>query len=188
MFAPQYHGAMKHVAAARKDLGIRTVFNILGPLASPAEVKHQVYGIFDPGLTEKLAQVLKELGSRHALVVHGDGLDELSTLGKTKISELKNGKITTYDITPAELGLKKASMKDILGGDAVSNAKIVKEVLSGKKGAKRDIAVLNAAAAIYVGGGAEDLKKGVKLAEKSIDSGKAMEKLKLLIAVSNERV
>ena len=188
MFAPQYHGAMKHVAAVRKDIGLRTVFNILGPLASPAEVKHQVYGIFDPGLTERLAEVLEELGSRHALVVHGDGLDELSTLGKTRVSELKNGKITTYDVTPAELGMRKASMKDILGGETAVNAKIVKEILSGKKGAKRDIAVLNAAAAIYVGGGAEDLKKGIKLAEKSIDSGKAMETLERLISVSNGRM
>jgi len=186
MFAPVFHGAMKNVAAVRKQLGVRTVFNILGPLISPAEVKRQVYGIYDAGLTEKLAGVLKELGSEHAMVVHGmDGLDELSTLGRTKVSELKGGKITTYYITPKDFGLGIATPKDLEGGTPEENARILLNILSGGKGPKRDIVVLNAAAAIYVSGIARDLKEGLRMAEKSIDSGTAMKKLERLKEISN---
>jgi anthranilate phosphoribosyltransferase len=186
IFARKYHGAMKHVAAARKELATRTVFNILGPLISPADVKRQVYGIFDPELTEKLAGVLKETGSVHAMVVHGmHGLDELSTLGETKISELKDGKITTYHIDPAQLGMDAAEDTDLKGGGPEENAEILRKILSGEKGPKRDIVVLNAAAVIYVGDKAKTLEEGIKMAQESIDSGKAKEKLEKLIEVSN---
>ncbi len=186
MFAPAYHGAMKHVALVRKELGMRTVFNILGPLASPANVKHQVYGVFDPDLTEKLAGVLKELGSKHALVVHGTGgLDELSTIGPTKISELAGGKITAYYVKPEDYGFRAAKPEQIRGDDADSNARITREILAGSKGPKRDIVLLNAGAAIYVGGRAKTIKEGIKAAEKSIDSGKAMAALEKLVEVSN---
>lgn len=186
MFARTYHGAMKHVASARKKLAARTVFNILGPLISPAEVKRQLYGIFDPGLTEKLAGVLKETGSEHAMVVHGmEGLDELSTLGETKISELKDGEIKTYRIEPEQFGLRRVAPKELEGGGPAENAEILRAVLSGEKGPRRDIVVLNAAAAIYVGDRARSLEEGIKKAEESIDSGRALEKLERLIEVSN---
>jgi anthranilate phosphoribosyltransferase len=187
MFAPVFHGAMRHVAPVRKQLGVRTVFNILGPLISPADIKHQVYGIYDPALTEKLAGVLKELGTKRALVVHGmDGLDELSTLGKTKVSELKGGTIETYYTTPEDWGLKTAGQEQLSGGGPEENAEVILAVLSGKeKGPKRDIVCLNAAAAIYVSEKADSIKGALKLAEASIDSGRALEKLKKLAEVSN---
>jgi len=187
MFAPVFHGAMKNVAPVRKQLGVRTVFNILGPLISPADIKHQVYGIYDPALTEKLAGVLKELGTKRALVVHGmDGLDELSTLGKTKVSELKGGTIETYYTAPEDWGLKTADREQLSGGGPEENAEVILAVLSGKeKGPKRDIVCLNAAAAIYVGEKAGSIKDALKLAKASIDSGRALEKLKKLAEVSN---
>lgn len=187
IFARKYHGAMKHVAQARKELATRTVFNILGPLISPAGVKRQIYGIYDPELTEKLARVLQETGSEHALVVHGmHGLDELSTLGETKVSELKDGAIRTYMIKPEDFGLERAVALDLKGGDPDKNAEILLSILSGEdKGPKRDIVVLNAAAAIYLSGMVQSLKEGVRIAEQSIDSNRAMETLNDLIEVSN---
>ncbi len=187
MFARSYHGAMKHVAEARKQLATRTVFNILGPIISPAEVKRQVLGVYDAELTEKLARVLHELGVEHAMVVHGmDGLDEISTLGETKVSELRGGSILTFFLKPEGVGLRKAKPADLKGGTPEGNADVIKRILSGKeKGAKRDIVVLNAAAAIYVGGKAKSLKDGIVLAEKSIDSGKALRALEKLVEVSN---
>jgi len=186
MFAPQFHGAMKHVAAVRKRLATRTVFNLLGPLISPAGVKHQVYGIYDPELTEKLAGVLRELGSRHALVVHGvGGLDELSTLGKTKVTELHNEKITTYHTVPAQFGLKTADPEQLAGSDPQENACTLMHILGGEMGPRRDIVVLNAAAAIYVAGAADTIKHAIPIAEESIDSGRALRKLNDLIEVSN---
>ncbi len=186
MYARTYHGAMKHVAGVRKELATRTVFNILGPLISPAKVKHQVYGIFDPGLTEKLAGVLRELGSEHSMVVHGmHGLDEFSTLGKTKVSELRNGIIETYIVNPEEFGIKISKEEDLVGGDPEKNAEITKSILKGDKGPKRDIVVLNAGAAIYVADKAKTLKQGIEAAEESIDSGAALNKLNKLIEVSN---
>lgn len=187
MFAPIYHSAMKNVSAVRKQLATRTVFNILGPLISPAGVKRQVYGIYDASLTEKLAGVLKELGCIHALVVHGmDGLDELSTIGETKVSELKNGQIKTYYITPADCGLRKASPEKLAGGTPAENATTIRSILTGEAGPGRDIVILNAAAAIYVGGVAKDLKEGMTMAERSIDTGKAFEKLQKLVEISND--
>ncbi len=186
MYARTFHKAMKSVAQARKELATRTVFNILGPLLSPAGVKHQVYGIFDPRLTEKLAGVLKELGSVHALVVHGmEGLDELSTLGKTKISELRNGRVETYRIEPEEYGLRRAAPEDISGGTPRENADIIMSVLQGEKGPRRDIVLLNSAAAIYAADAARTLKAGMEMAEDSIDSDRAMDRLQELIDVSN---
>lgn len=188
MFAQKFHGAMRHVAGVRKELGVRTVFNILGPLISPASVTRQVYGIYDESLTEKLAGVLKELGITHAMVVHGmGGLDEISTIGETKVSELKDNRITTYYIKPEDFGLKTADPGLLSGGGPEENAKITLSILKGDAGPKRDIAVINAAAAIYVGGKAASLKDGVALAEKSIDSGAALKKLEKLIDVSNGR-
>jgi len=186
MYARTFHGAMKNVAQARKELATRTVFNILGPLISPAEVKHQVYGVFDHALTEKLAGVLKHLGSVHALVVHGmDGLDELSTLGKTKISELRNGIVESYYIEPEEYGLKRAKPEQLRGGPPEKNAEILMNILQGEDGPRRDIVVLNAGAAIYSADAARTLKSGIEMAQSSIDSDSAMDRLQRLIEVSN---
>ncbi len=186
MYAPLFHPAMKHVVVPRREIGIRTVFNVLGPLVSPADVKKQIYGIFDPTLTEKLAGVLHELGSEHALVIHGSpGMDEISTVGQTKISELSDGRIRTYTISPEEFGLKRARLEDMHGGTAEINAAITRSILSGKKGPARDVVLLNAAAGIYVGGKAESIREALSIAEESIDSGSAEEVLNKLIEVSN---
>jgi anthranilate phosphoribosyltransferase len=184
MFAPVFHIAMKNVIPARKQLGVRTVFNILGPLTNPAEAQGQVIGVFDAGLTEKLANVLKILRLNHAFVVHGmEGLDEISISGETKVSELLEGRIQTYSITPEQFGFSRAPIEAVKGGSKEDNAKTLKDVLDGKdRGPKRDIALLNAAAAIVAGGKAKDLQSGVTLAGKSVDSGIASEKLKSLVA------
>ncbi|MEW6592651.1 MAG: anthranilate phosphoribosyltransferase [Candidatus Hadarchaeota archaeon] len=182
MFAPMFHVAMKHAAPVRREMGIRTVFNILGPLTNPAGAQAQVLGVYEAGLTEKLAHVLKNLGSKRAMVVHGlDGLDEISTLGKTQISELKDGAVKTYSVVPEDFGMSRASADEIAGKDAAENAKILLNVLSGEHGARRDIVILNAAAAIVVGGKARDLKEGMAAAAKAIDSGKALEKVVALV-------
>ncbi len=187
MYARTFHGAMKNVAEARKELATRTVFNILGPLISPADVKHQVYGVYDHMLTEKLAGVLKRTGSVHALVLHGmDGIDEMSTLGKTKVSELRRGVVESYYIEPEDFGIRRAKAADLKGGTPEENAQIVTDLLMGKEGPKRDIVVLNAAAAIYAADAARTLKAGIEMAEDSIDSDSAMDRLQKLIEVSNE--
>lgn len=178
MFAPAYHGAMKHAIGPRKEIEIRTVFNILGPLTNPAGAKSQVLGVYDPSLTEKLARVLKKLDCRRAMVVHGmDGLDEISTLGKTKISKLDSGGIDSYTVKPEDFGISRARPGDISGGDPEKNARILLRIFEGEAGPERDIVVLNTAAAIFVGGKAGGLEEGIELAEESIDSGKAYEKL-----------
>ena len=181
LFAQKYHSAMKNVAATRKELGTRTVFNILGPLTNPAFAKGQVLGIFDGSLTHVAAEVLLNLGSERALVVHGeDGLDEITTTGETFISELKDGVIKDYKISPEDFNIKRTNMESISGGTAKENSEIILEVLKGKKGPRRDIVVLNSAAALYVGKVCESLKEGVSLAEELIDSGKAFNKLQEL--------
>jgi len=186
MLAPAFHPAMKFVAGVRGELGVRTVFNILGPMVSPADVKHQVYGVYDYRMTEKLANVLKELGSHHALVVHGmDGLDEISTIGKTRVSELKNGKISTYYIHPKEFKIPLAKKSDLLGDGPEENAQIASHILNGARGPKRDIVVFNAAAAIFAADAAKSIREGVAMAAESLDSGKAADSLKKLIEVSN---
>lgn len=179
MFAPAHHLAMKYVMPTRKELGIRTVFNILGPLTNPANAQAQLMGVFDQNLTEKLAEVFKLLGLKQAMVVYGEpGLDELSNLGKTKISELREGKIKTYWLQPEDFGLKRAKAEDLAGGDRKENAKILVDILTGKeKGPKRDIVLLNSAAGIVVGNKAENLREGIEMARNVLEGGKAYKKL-----------
>jgi anthranilate phosphoribosyltransferase len=182
MFAPVFHPAMKYAIGPRREIGIRTVFNILGPLTNPAKVKAQVIGVYDISLVEKIAEVLRGLGLRHAIVAHGlDGLDELSPIGETMIAELKDGKIQTYSVAPEDFGLERAKVHEIEGGDAEENARIAIDILKGRKGAKRNAVLMNAAAAMVVGDVAEDLKDGFELAAVSIDSGEAYRKLEDLI-------
>jgi anthranilate phosphoribosyltransferase len=186
MFAPTFHGAMKYAIGPRKEIGIRTVFNILGPLTNPANAHAQVLGVYDADLTEKMAGVLLKLGTKRALVVHGKGgLDEISTFGKTKVSELKEGEIKTYEITPEDFGIKRASPGDLSGGDAKQNAGIAVSILKDKeKGPMRDIILLNSAAGIYVGGLATSIADAILLAGESIDTGNAYDKLEALINFS----
>lgn len=187
LFAPLLHGAMKYAIGPRKELGIRTVFNILGPLTNPADANAQILGIYDKNLTETIANVLKNLGVKRAFVVAGeDDLDEITITDKTKISELNQGEVKTYHIEPEDFGLKKASLDDIKGGTIEENSKIIMNVLNGEKSSKRDIVLINAAAALIAGNKADNFKEGIKLAEDSIDSGKALEKLNMLIKVTNE--
>jgi len=181
IFAPNFHLAMKHAIGPRREIGVRTVFNILGPLTNPAGATAQLLGVYDPKLTETMAMVLGNLGARHALVVHGhDGLDELSNTGESIISELKDGTVKTYTIIPEQCGMKRAAIEDLRGGTAEDNAKITVDILKGRKCPKRDVVILNAAAALIAAGKAESFDDGVKLARESIDSGKAMEKLEAL--------
>ncbi len=187
LFAPVLHTAMKFVMPARKQTGIRTVFNILGPLTNPAGASAQVVGVYSPELTETLARVLGNLGAAHVLVVHGaGGLDELSTLGKSRISDMKDNVLTTYTVHPADLGLPVAEVADLQGGDAIKNARILKAILEGESGPRRDIVVLNAAAALVAADLAADLQAGMLMAVKSIDSGAARDKLARLAAVSRK--
>lgn len=187
MYAPLFHPAMKYVAKPRREVGMRTVFNLLGPLTNPASVKAQVYGIYKPELTEALTRVLKNLGSDHTLVVHGmDGLDEFSTLGKTKVSELKDGKIKTYFVRPEDFGLKQVSGQEISGGTPEENARITLNILMGHFGPKRDIVLLNSGALLMVAGLADDIAHGVELSKDAIDSGAASRKLRDFIKISNK--
>jgi anthranilate phosphoribosyltransferase len=186
LFAPLMHGAMKYAAPVRRELGIRTVFNVLGPLTNPAGARRQVIGVFDGRLTELLARVLLELGTERAMVVHGvGGLDEISTLGKTMISELKDGSISSYEFHHSSVGISSGTLADVAGGDAELNASIIRNILDGKKNSQRNITVLNAGAAIYISGKAPTFLDGVKLAEESIDSQKAKKKLQELIDATN---
>jgi len=181
LLAPLLHEAMKHALGPRREIGVRTIFNILGPLTNPAGVKRQLLGVFREDLTELLAGVLKQLGSEHVLVVHGeDGLDEMTLTGKTKVSELSHGKITNYTIEPEEFGLKRVSLREIQGGSPAENVRIALGVLRGEKGPPRDMVLLNAGAVIYVGGRADSIAQGIAMAKDSIDSGKALAKLHTL--------
>ncbi len=183
LFAPTFHKAMKHAIGVRKELGFRTIFNMLGPLTNPANAKGQVLGVFNADLTDFMAEVLKNLGVERALVVHGmDGLDEITVTDKTKVTELKNGELTSYYIEPEDFGMSKMKKSDIEGADSIVNAEIIKSIFNGEKGAKRDIVVLNAAAALYVGKKADTIQDGIKKAEEILDSGKAMKKLEEFIA------
>src|SRR5262245_52895563 len=186
MFAPAHHPAMKHVGPTRVELGTRTIFNLLGPLSNPAGVKRQMVGVFSRQWVEPLAHVLKNLGSERAYVVHGsDGLDEITTSGPTLVAALEDGAVRSFEIKPEDVGIAQVKREALLGGDAETNAAALKGVLQGKKGAFRDVALFNAAAALVVAGKAKDLKQGVALATKSIDSGEAEGALDRLIAVSN---
>lgn len=187
LFAPRLHQAMKYAIGPRREIGIRTVFNLLGPLTNPAGAKHQVMGIFSPEWTEPIAAVMKNLGIQRAYVVHGmDGMDEISTTGATRITELYNGKIRTFEITPEELGLPRRTHEDIKGGDVQNNVTIAREVLEGAKGAHREIVVLNAAAALAAAGKVNRIEDGLELAEQSIDSGAAHTCLDRLVKTSHE--
>ncbi|HEX3708414.1 MAG TPA: anthranilate phosphoribosyltransferase [Pseudolabrys sp.] len=186
MFAPAHHPAMKNVGPTRVELGTRTIFNLLGPLSNPASVKRQMIGAFSKQWIEPMAQVLKNLGSDCVWVVHGsDGLDEITTSGPTSVAALENGKIRTFEIAPEDAGVKRVKPDALRGGSADDNAKSLLDVLGGKPGAFRDVAVLNAAAALIVAGRAKDLKDGAALAAKSIDSGEAEGRLNRLVKVSN---
>ena len=186
LFAQLMHKAMKHAAAVRKELGFRTIFNLLGPLTNPANAHAQVLGVFNSKWVNPLAEVLLGLGSRHALVVHGfDGLDEITLTGETQISELKNGNITNYSLNPQAFGYSLCSSLDLKGGVPEENAKIIRGILKGEQGVKTDIVILNAAAAIYVGGKAESIERGILIAANSIGSGEANKKLEELCRVSN---
>ena len=186
MFAPAHHPAMKNVGPTRVELGTRTIFNLLGPLSNPAGVKRQMIGVFSRHWIEPMAQVLKNLGSECIWVAHGsDGLDEITTTGKTSVAALQNGTIRVFEIDPEDVGIKKATAEALRGGDAETNATALMAVLQGTKGAFRDVALLNAAAALVVAGKAGDLKGGLELAAKSVDSGAAKDRLDKLVAVSN---
>jgi anthranilate phosphoribosyltransferase len=187
LHAPLLHDAMKYVALARRQMGIRTIFNMLGPLTNPAGANTQVVGVYAANLTELLARVLGELGCTRALVVHGgDGLDELTITGESKITEWKNGESRTYFVVPEDFGLKRATLSEIRGGDASQNSAIILEVLRGAAGARRDIVLLNAAAAFVASSKANDLGEGVQLAARSIDNGNALRKLERLIEFTNQ--
>lgn len=187
LFAPLYHSAMRYAAGARKEVGIRSIFNMLGPLTNPAAANCQLLGVYAPELTEMFAEALKLLGAKRAFVVHGhDGLDEISVCAPTRISELNDGIIRTYDITPEQFFGRQAEPGDLLGGDPQMNSEITRSILKGDKGPKRDIVLLNAAAALVAAGKAEEFKEGISLAERAIDSGAAAEKLEALIDFTQE--
>ena len=186
MLAPVFHPAMKYAAAPRKEVGIRTVFNILGPLTNPAGAGAQVLGVPEKSLTEKMATVLKMLDCQHALVVHGeDGLDEITITGKTFVSELKKGAVNNYEVTPEEMGLTRAKPESLKGGTVKENVDLLRGILSGKKGAQRNIVLMNAAAALLAGDKVTTLEQGIALAEQAIDNGKALRKVEELVKFSN---
>ena len=186
MLALVFHPAMKYASAPRKEVGIRTVFNILGPLTNPAGAGAQLLGVPEKGMTEKMATVLKMLGCQHALVVHGeDGLDEITITGKTFISELKKGSIKNYEVTPEDFGLSRASPDSLKGGMAQDNANLLRSILSGKKGAQRDIVLMNAAAVLMAGDKVATFREGIALAGAAIDNGKALQKVEELVTFSH---
>lgn len=188
MFAQLFNQSMKYVGQARNEMGIRTVFNILGPLANPSRAKNMVVGVYSPKLTEKVATAMSRLGVERAFVVSGeDNMDEITLSGATTVSEIKNGEVTTYQIMPEQFGLARRSLEEVRGGDGKENAQITKDILQGKEqGAKRDIVLLNAGATLYIGGVAESIAAGVKLAAEAIDSGAAYAKLLELIELSHQ--
>lgn len=182
LYAPAMHSAMKYVQPARRELRLRTVFNLLGPLTNPAQASAQVVGVYSVDLVEKLAEALSMLGLHRALVVHGlDGLDEITITGPTRVAEVRDGVVRTYEVTPEEFGIKRSGIEAISGGNAAENAAVIREVLQGKKSARRDVVLLNAAAALIAAGKADHFKDALPLATKSIDSGGAAGKLDLLI-------
>jgi anthranilate phosphoribosyltransferase len=187
MMAPRHHGAMRHVAGARVELGTRTIFNLLGPLANPAGAKRQLMGVFALEWVEPIAHVLGQLGAERAWVVHGaDGLDELSTTGPSHVAELRDGRVTAFEVSPEQAGLPRARRDDLRGGDATTNADALRALLDGVRGPYRDIVALNAAAALIVAGQVDDLEAGVARSTEAIDSGAAKDVLRGLIAITNE--
>ena len=187
LFAPLYHGAMRFAAKARKEVGLRSIFNMLGPLTNPAGANCQLLGVYAPELTEMFAHALQLLGTKRAFVVHGhDGLDEISVCAPTRVSELKDGLIRTYDISPEQFFSEQAEPADLLGGNPEENAQITRNILNGEKGPKRNVVLINAAAALVAAGQAEDLKQGIRMAETAIDDGGAAKKMEALIKYSQE--
>jgi anthranilate phosphoribosyltransferase len=187
MFAPKFHPAMKFVQPIRKSLDFRTAFNILGPLANPAGATAQVMGVADGALLDRIADALRMLGVERAVVVHGQGMDEISTVGITQIRQLIDGNITSVELDPADFGISGASIDELKSGDAITNAAILRNILTGKdKGPRKDIVILNAAAAIIVGDLAGDFKQAIEMADNSVSSGKALACLEKLIEVSNK--
>jgi anthranilate phosphoribosyltransferase len=187
LFAPLFHGAMKHCAPVRQELGIRTLLNIMGPMSNPARAGFQVLGVYDADLTEVMAKVLLGLGTQHCFIVHGmDGLDEITLTDRTKVSEGKGGLVSTYFVEPSDFGLQRVRPKDLAGGSAEENAHILKEILQGRTGPKRDIVCMNAAPAFVAGRKAKTLQEGYELAGTVIKSGAAYEKLERLIAFTNQ--
>lgn len=187
LFAPRYHGAMKYAANARKEIGIRSIFNMLGPLTNPAGANCQLLGVFAPELTEMFASALNLLGTKKALVVHGhDGLDEISVCAPTRVSELKDGLVTTYDINPEQFFGTLADSSDIAGGDPPDNALITKNILNGENGPKRNVVIINSAAALMAANRSDSLEEGIRLAEASLDNGDALSKLDALITFTKE--
>jgi anthranilate phosphoribosyltransferase len=185
LFAPQLHGAMRFAIGPRREIGIRTIFNVLGPLTNPAGANVQVLGVYDPNLTEPLAQVLGNLGTKSAFVVYGEGsFDEISIVGPTRVSELKDGKVRTYNIAPEDFGIKRGTLADIRGGDVFENARIVRRVLAGEGGPRGDMVALNAAAAFIAAGLAADFPGGIELARKTMETGQAVAKLEALVEKS----
>jgi anthranilate phosphoribosyltransferase len=189
LYAPDLHSSMKQVQKVRRELRLRTMFNLLGPLTNPAHASGQVVGVYALDMVEKLAEALSMLGLRRALVVHGlDGLDEITITGPTRVAEARDGSVRTYEVDPEEFGLKRAALADISGGDAVENAAIVREVLSGKKSPRRDVVLLNSAAALVAAGRADHLAEAIPLAARSIDSGTAAAKLEALARFTSKEV
>jgi anthranilate phosphoribosyltransferase len=187
LYAPLFHGAMKFAAGPRREIGIRSIFNLLGPVTNPAGASVQVLGVYEQSLTEKIALVLKKLGTKEAFVVCGEGtFDEISICGPTKVSHLKNNNVRTFRMTPEEYGFKTAAVEQIVGGDAKENAVIVRNVLDGEKSPKRDMVLLNASAAFVAAGLCDNFKEGVQIAADSIDSGKARQKLDVLVEVTRQ--
>ncbi len=186
LFAPLLHEAMKYAVQPRRDIGIRTIFNILGPLTNPAMATHQLIGIYSGELVAVIAHVLKNLGSTRAMIVHGlEGLDEISLCGPTKVAELRDGQVKEYTIEPEQFGLKRCRLEELHGGNAAQSAIIVRGILDGKKSPARDVVLLNSGAALYVSGSAATIADGIRLAEKSIDSTKARQKLEQLVEMTN---
>src|SRR5438034_2916414 len=187
LYAPLLHTAMKHVMAARREMGIRTVFNLLGPLTNPAGANAQVIGVYSPTLTEPLARVLAELGPVRAFVVHGaDGLDEISNTGESRVSEVREGVVRSFTVRPEDFGMPRAAITDLRAGDREQNAQLLGGLLDAEAGPKRDIVLMNASAALVAGGRARDLKEGVEAAARSVDGGAARQKLERLVALSQE--
>lgn len=188
MFAPVFNKSMRYVGQARAEMGIRSIFNILGPLANPSGAKNQVIGVYSPDLTEVIAMAMKELGVERAMVVSAmDGMDELSTAEDTRVSEIRDGKVETYTLTPEQFGFRRSAREELKGAEGAENARITRAILNGEdKGAKRDIVLFNAGAALYIGGMADNIEKGISLAAQTIDSQRALEKLESLVEFSNK--
>jgi anthranilate phosphoribosyltransferase len=182
-----HHSAMRHVGPSRVELGTRTIFNLLGPLSNPAGAKRQLLGVFSPKWLQPIAEVLRDLGSETVWVVHGDGLDEITTTGVTQVTALEDGQIRSFELTPRDFGVEPATIADLKGGDGVANAAALRAVLGGAKNAYRDISLCNAAASLVIAGKAETIADGMKLATQSLDSGQAAVAVDRLVAISNEK-